>query len=247
LAGEATKLKHTATFWLSLIVPTAVVLALLLGLLEGYVHQHVPRMSRPLWDEWSNTLRGPWTIWTAAVMPIMVAVEAAGLASLEHSGNHWKQLFALPIPRWTVFAVKISMCCILTGASSLVFSGGVVVLALLRSGLFHLHLASAVPWSFIVSITAKTYLASWCVIGIQTWLSMRFSGFAIPLGTALGATLFGGAVGQLGIVGWYPWRLPLESLPWGQTGAAMSVVVSLGLFLAVALLAGRNLSRREIV
>jgi lantibiotic transport system permease protein len=247
LSTEATKLKRTATLWLSVIVPMMFLALLFIGLLNEYAHQRGLRMSRSLLDEWNNVLRGPWTLWTLVALPILIAVEAAGLSSPEHAGKHWTQIFALPIPRWNVFAAKAIVCGLLTGVSSLVFTGGVVVLSLLRSGLFHLHLASGIPWSLVVQITARTYLASWCVICVQTWLSVRFTGFAIPIGTALAATLFGGVAAQLGVTGWYPWTMSADSLPWGWSHTPASAMISPVLCLAVALLANWHLSRREIV
>jgi hypothetical protein len=139
------------------------------------------------------------------------------------------------------------MCALLTGASALIFTAGVVALGLLQSGLFHLDMAAGIPWGLVLRIAARSYLASWCAIAIQTWLSLRFSGFAIPIGIALAATLFTGAATQFRITGWYPWAMMTDSLPWGWSHVPAPAIVSPVLSLAAALLAGWHLSRRETV
>src|ERR1700719_537254 len=43
---------------------------------------------------WVDLLRGGWDVWLVLILPMLIFFEAASLATLEHSGNHWKQLFA---------------------------------------------------------------------------------------------------------------------------------------------------------
>lgn len=246
LSTEATKLKKTATLWLSLIVPAMLLLLLFIGLVDDYFRHPIRRMPASAEAEWISVLARPWMLW-AHLLPILIAVEAAGLASPEHAGKHWKQLYALPIPRWSVYVAKALMCALLTAGSSLFFSAGLVALGLARSELFHLQIASDVPLGVVLEVTARAYLASWCVIAIQTWLSVRFSGFAISIGTAVAALLFSGLAAQFGVAGLYPWTMPLDSLPWGWSEAPAPAMVSPLLCVAVAVAAGWHLSRREVV
>jgi len=247
LSTEATKLKHTATLWLSAIVPVTMLTLLFIGLLNEYFQHRGLGMQQSALELWNNTLRGPWTMWTLVAAPILIAVEATGLASPEHAGKHWTQLFSLPIPRWSVFAAKAIMCALLTGASSLIFTAGAIALGLMQSELYHLDMASGIPWGLVLRIAARSYLASWCAIAIQTWLSLRFSGFAIPIGTALAGTLFTGAASQFRITGWYPWSMMADSLPWGWSHVPAPAIISPALCLLVGLLAGWQMSRREVV
>ena len=184
LSTEITKLKHTSTLWSSLIFPALILMLPMINLIGEYT-VWTPRSPRPLLDEWNTAIRPWWTIWTAA-LPLLIAMQTAGLANLEHEGRHWKQLYTLPIPRWSIFAAKIVVCGLLVGVNFLIFGVGVLGLGLLRSGLFHLNMASEIPWSMILRLAGRAYLASSAVIAIQMWLGMRVSGFAIPLGVALG-------------------------------------------------------------
>ena len=246
LSTEITKLKHTSTLWLSLIVPAFAIMVALMNLLGDYAHW-TPRPPRPPLDEWNTALRSLWTIWVAAVLPFLIAIETVGLASPEHAGKHWKQLYTMPIPRWSIFAAKTVVCALLVCVSFVTFGVGVLGLGLLRSGLFHLDMASAIPWGLMLHIAGRAYLASSAVIAIQMWLSMRVSGFAIPVGAGLGATMAGTVLGPLHLTGWWPWLMPFDSLPWGIDHVPASVIISPVAFVVLTVLAGWHLSHSEIV
>jgi hypothetical protein len=246
LSTEITKLKHSSTLWSSLIFPAFVLMVALMNLLGDYAHW-IPRPPRPPLDEWNTALRPLWTIWVAAVLPFLIAMETAGLASPEHAGKHWKQLYSMPIPRWSIFAAKTMVCALLVGVSFLIFGVGVIGLGLLRSGLFHLQMAPWIPWGMMLRVAGRAYLASSAIIAIQMWLSMRVSGFAIPVGAALGATLAGTALGPLHLIGWWPWLMPFDSLPWGIDHVPAPAIVSPVAFVVLTVFAGWRLSHSEIV
>jgi hypothetical protein len=54
-----------------------------------------------------------------------VSLEAALLAGLEHRENTWKQLFSLPIPRWTIYVPKLLVGFMLVCLSPLVLALGI--------------------------------------------------------------------------------------------------------------------------
>jgi len=246
LSTEITKLKHTSTLWLSVIFPAIVLILQFIALLDQY-SRGIPGPFRPLTSEWGIGLRQPWMVWTVAIMPILISLEAVGLVSAEHAGKHWKQLYALPIPRWSIFVAKTAVCALLTGVSLLLFSAGVLGLELLRSGLFHLHMASAIPWGLILRICGGAYLASAAVIAVQMWLSMRFAGFAIPVGVALACMIAAGTLGRVDLAGWWPWSMPADSLPFGVGHVPASMLVSPLAFSVILVLGGWRLSRREVM
>jgi hypothetical protein len=245
LSTEFAKLKHTATLWLSILFPALLFVIALISLLDEY-YQGRPRAVRPLAVEWNAALRPLWTIWAAAVVPLLIAMETVGLASPEHAGKHWKQLYTLPIRRWNIFAAKTAVCGLLLGMSFLIFGIGVLGLALTRSGLFHLQLGAAIPWSLMLGLAGRAYLASGALIAIQMWLSMRYAGFAIPAGAALAAIATGTVLAQMKLAGWWPWLMPFDSLPWGIDHVPASPVISPVVFVVVIALAGWRLSRAEV-
>ena len=119
-------------------------------------------------------------------------------------------------------------------------------LGLLRSGVFHLHMASGIPWGLMLRAAGRGYVASSAVIAIQMWLSMQVSGFAIPVGAGLGATMAGTVLSQIHLIGWWPWLMPVDSLPWGMDHVPASLIVSPVAFVVLAVLAEWRLSRSEI-
>ena len=66
---------------------------------------------------WTDLLSFGWVMWLSLFTPALITFEAMCLASFQHGGPHWKQLFAMPIPRWNIFAVKMLCCGLLVGAS----------------------------------------------------------------------------------------------------------------------------------
>ena len=39
------------------------------------------------------------------------AIETALIAGLDHSENQWKNILALPVPRWTIYIGKLLVAC----------------------------------------------------------------------------------------------------------------------------------------
>jgi len=206
--AEAIKLRRTS-------IPTMAVIAAILASVTELVNLldsgGGPPDLRPPAVIWQNLLQGHWALWLVFFVPMLIALEAASLANLEHSGNQWKQLFTCPLPRWTIYATKMLFCGALVSAGFVVSALGFIVDGLIFSGLHGLHLASAIPWFAIAALTGKAALACWLPVVIQSWLSARFSGFGIPIGIAFAALLFGFMmIGERlnAIVSWYPWMLP---------------------------------------
>jgi cytochrome oxidase assembly protein ShyY1 len=51
----------------------------------------------------------------------------------------------------------------------------------------------------------------------------------------------------LDLLGWWPWTMPMDSLPFGIDHVTPSLIVSPLAFAIIAVLAGWQLSRREVV
>jgi lantibiotic transport system permease protein len=200
---------------------------------------------------WTDLLSFGWVMWLGLFTPALIVFEAICLASIEHSGRHWKQLFALPIPRWRIFAVKMLFCGLLVGASFIVF--GVTSLAgvLFFSWVRGLHLAASTPWLEMLLTGLRAYMACWLLIVIHTWLSVRFPGFPVPAGIAFAAMLIGVLLVNVSpdVFGWwYPWTLPINVRPQGLYDSHNTLAPALfgGLAgVALAPLASWDLGRRE--
>jgi len=210
VSTEAIKLQRTAALWLAIGAP---VLAVLLELIALFDRTYPP--SGDAGTVWGILLGGGYTSWLGFCLPILISFEAASLANLEHSGKHWKQLFAFPIPRWSVYTTKMLFCGLLAWVSILIGILGFTGDVLIYSGAHGLNLASAIPWPQMLTMVGKAYMASCFLIVIQTWLSTKFSGVALPVGIGFAALAVGLVLLPLGegvLSSWYPWTLPLRVL-----------------------------------
>jgi hypothetical protein len=244
---EALKLRRTAALWLPVAAP---VLALILEIIDLFDRNYRPRGDAI--TVWRSLLGGGWALWLILFVPLLIAFEAASLFNLEHNGKQWKQLFAFPIPRWGVYATKMLFCGLLVGASFLIITLGSTGVVLIYSGFKELHLGSAIPWAEIFITAGKAYAASWLMIAIQSWLSARFAGIALPVGGAFAGLVLGLVLPSplrfAGFLSWYPWMAPLLTLPTMNPSDLHNAVLpalfgSLG-GLALGALASWDLARR---
>lgn len=248
LKAETIKLRRTAAPVVAVATPVLVSFMQLFGLLN-----RKDTFWPPAEVVWAGLLKGQWTVWLAFFVPVLISFMAASLAGLEHSGNQWKQLFAFPIPRWWVYAMKMLSCGLLVGVSFEVFTLAFIGNALIYGRVDGLDLASAVPWGTILAVAGKAFLACWIVIVIQTWLSTRISGFGAAIGSGAAGLIFGYMLSSIGDKGdwgrWYPWMLPFSTNPPGGMNVHNTLLPALvgalgGLLLGA--LACRDLaSRRE--
>jgi hypothetical protein len=209
ISTEAIKLRRTVAVWLAVAAPA---LAILIELAAVFGRTTPPRGTTSA--QWRLLLQPGWTSWFGFCLPMLIAFEAACLANLENNGKQWKQLFAFPIPRWSVYATKMLFCGLLVGASFVVAVLGFAGDVLSYSVVYGLHMASAIPWPEILTTAGKAYVASWLLIVIQSWLGARFAGLASPVGIGFAGLVLGFVVlliGEGAVSSWYPWLLPLRT------------------------------------
>lgn len=212
LSSEAGKLRCTALIPIAVGAPVVVAffdLMLWLGQNRRY-----PMQPETIW----NLLRhGGGVFWVLPILPLLIAVQAAMLVDMEHSGQHWKQLFAWPIPRWSVYAAKMTAVAAVVGVSFAVFVPMFVLAALGFGAVRHLPVEGTIPWRGLSGDAIRSFVAAWPLIAIQTWISVRFRGLAAAVGISIAALLccaiFSGPLEQAGH--WYPWLLPLWALAEG--------------------------------
>jgi len=213
ISAEGIKLRRAAPLRLALAAP-ALLAALELQTMfsRRQINQTDPTLL------WRDLMSFGWALWLGLFTPALIVFEAIALAGLEHGGRHWKQLFSLPVPRWSTFAVKMLFGAALLGASFLAFTATSVGAVLLFSGARGLHLAAWLPWREILLTAGRAYAACWLLIVVHTWLSVRFAGFAMPAGIAFAAVLVGYLLlnASPSVFGWwYPWTLALSAWPGG--------------------------------
>jgi hypothetical protein len=204
LHAETLKLKRTLAFRMIFVAP------LLVATLQFFVVWNQKRVPSnfQLWDTISKAALA---IWAVFMLPLLITLETALINGVEHGEKQWKHIFALPIPRHAVYLAKLLVAQALAAASTLILSALIVAVGLalirLRPELPH---EGAIPYVWILKHAAFVWLAAWLIIAIQTWISIRWHGFALALGTGIGGTFFAIFAASAGIGKYYPWLMPVN-------------------------------------
>src|SRR5574340_188865 len=102
LSAELLKLKRTLALWLAFALPAVIVFLFFLN-----YFQRGEFLIREDADSWKWLAQNVLILWSMLFLPLFTALETALLSGLEHSEKNWKHLFALPIPRWTIYTAKL--------------------------------------------------------------------------------------------------------------------------------------------
>jgi hypothetical protein len=204
LHAELLKLKRTLAFRMVFVMP------LLVALLQFFALWRSRKFGADfkLWETLPTNMLG---IWAVFMMPLLITLETALLNGIEHGDRQWKHLLALPVPRHTVYLAKFIVAQALNAASTL-FLCVLTVLAGLAIMQLRPELAGSgpVPYARLARHAALVWLAAWLIVAIHTWVSIRWSGFAVALGTGICGTFFALFAASASVGKYYPWLLPMN-------------------------------------
>jgi hypothetical protein len=247
ISSEFLKLRRTLALRVAIAAPLAVV-----GL-QVFVASQQPVVLRPGATPLLGLVQGGYFVWTLLALPLFGALTAALVAAVDHQDDHWKQLFALPIPRWSILAGKWVAAVSLVLISFAVLAVGLLMLTTVVHALRPAWPAQPGLARLAAVRMSQAFLATWLLLSIQLWVSLRWRSFPVGLTVGIIAVLLtlGLAArtgGRSSLTRLYPWALPVtavariaESTP---TRAAAAVRGSLG-GLLVGTAACWTLSRRE--
>jgi hypothetical protein len=184
---ELLKLRRTLALWAAWLVPLAV-LAMTTAINLSRAHGTNFVLDEPNgWD--SLMLDLTLVLWCFVVLPLFVALEAALLAGIEHRENTWKHLFALPIPRWTIYVAKLLVGFGLLCITSVVLAAGTAlqgwVILKLRPDL---GLSAPIPWTLILWRSFSFVPPVLLMLAVETWVATRWRSFTVPMGVGIGCT-----------------------------------------------------------
>jgi ABC-2 type transport system permease protein len=201
---------------------------------------------------WATYIQGDLLFWWGLfVLPPQVALIGALLADLDHRGDHWRRLFALPVPRWGIFGAKLLVGGLLLGLGDLLLALGAVTVGLGLAALRLSDLPLSVDWAEIVSHIGASFLASWLALAIQLWVAVRWRGLALPLGLGLVGAVIGLVLGlsprTVALASVFPWTAPFVAGT--HSDQAQLAATALGLVggLAVGIAGCWEVSRRDVV
>lgn len=241
LSAEMLKLKRTIALWMVLVAPLVVVL------LQFLMMSQRPKFYAKVPDAWPILHGGVYSLWAVGMLPLFVTLETALLAGIEHSQKSWKHLFALPVPRAVFYTAKLLVAAAIIAMSCAVLAAGTLAAGLILPKLMPLSTFGPTPWLKLLTGAGSMFLASWLLIALHTWVSLRWPSFALASGVGMAAT-----VGTLVIASsqqwwkFYPWALPLHATMGTQ---AAGLALMLGAFggLVVAVIGCWDVTRRDVL
>ncbi len=229
LHAELLKLKRTLAFRVIFVLP------FLVATLQFFIAWRTQKFA-PDFDLWETITTSSLQIWAVFMLPLLITLETALLNGIEHSDRQWKHIFALPVPRYSVYFAKVIVAQALILISTFILAALIVVVGIAAMQLRpELANSGPAPYGWIAKYAALVWLASWFIIAIHTWISVRWSGFPIPLGAGIAGTFFALFAATASIGKYYPWLLPMNLFIEGRFNSAIVLGVAGGI---VAVLIG---------
>jgi len=249
LHAEALKLKRTIA-WKMVFIAPGVLAALVFLMIWQAPYSTVARSG--VSQQWARLEYLHLRLWGLLVIPMLIALQTALVASLDHNENHWKILCSRPVPRWTLFVSKL----IVVGGMN-ILSTLLLALAVALAGEVLPHLTKQVlfphpiPWSTVFRDSFQMMGLASLVLAIQLWVSMRWRSFSVAMGVGIVATIAGIFATFAGheAGGWprfFPWSLPMLVQEKDPPNLGLVLAVTAIAASAVVCLSCVEFGRREI-
>jgi len=204
ISAEWLKSKRTLMMVLVILAPLA------MGFLElGIGFQYGKRMYKVDGDSWMTLFDHISMMWVLLLLPLFITLEMGLLGALEHNNKTWKQLFSLPLPRWSIYMAKQITGTGIIGLSMLVLSLIAIGVGLIgRIFLPDLGFDAPIPWQILLQNMAVSFLAAWLIISIHLFVSLYSSSFVLAMGVGIVATVFGITIIGSDFEMFDPWTIP---------------------------------------
>ena len=201
-------------------------------------------------DGWMTLIDHTTMMWLLLLLPLFVTLEMGLLGALEHNNKTWKQLYALPLPRWAIYLAKQIIGMGIIGLSMLILGLMTVGVGLIgRIFLPELGFDAPIPWTALTQNLSLAYLAAWLMISIHIWVSLRSSSFVLAMAAGIVPTVCGVMLINSKWVDFDPWAMPgvvshglIEALPY-------TLALTLGLLggIVVACLGCWETTRQDVL
>ena len=243
LRAETLKLRRSLALWLAFIAPVTVVF-----LQTTMVLHQGSKMVPDDASIWSFLLGPSASLWSLLMLPLFVALETALTAGLEHSGDNWKHILALSVPRRSIYLAKLISSIAIIALAHLILAAAIVIAgSLVRLIQPQLGMAAALPWDRLWRYTALPFAGSLLIIVIHLWIAVRWRNFAVAMGVGIALTVCGVLVVNSRWAGYYPWTLPAILVNTFRNGniAWPLMLYGLGVASVAAIFSTREFVRRD--
>lgn len=211
LHAEALKLKRTLALRMTFVAPVLVAL-LVFFIQSNQLSRGIGAKAATLWDTLSNAML---SVWAVFMLPLLITLESALLAGIEHGERQWKHLFALPVSRTSIFtakylAVQALMLWSMLLVCVMVAACGYTLMALYPAA--GLQNAGPPAVGMILSRAMSVWLSAGLLVSIHLWIALRWPSFTVALGAGVAGTFFALFAASAKIGAYYPWLLPVNAI-----------------------------------
>ncbi len=244
LTAEGLKLRRTLAFRLAVLAPLfIVILQFTIELVRGDEESGAPPGTNPL----MGFAQGILTFWTIVLLPFCAALIAALLAALEHQGENWKHLLALPVPRTCIFAAKWIAAVGLLSLSSAVLVAAYCLAAGILQAVKPGWSAASWPLPTIIQRAFLGLCATSLLLSIQMWISLRWRSFIPGLAVGVVSLVVNIIILPAGMfaANLFPWCLPAIAMAPHSPHRVLGVAWGLLGGVALGMIACWDLSHQE--
>ncbi|MEE9406687.1 MAG: ABC transporter permease [Polaribacter sp.] len=249
IKNEFIKLKRTFAFWLTII--SAFLFPILFFIVYFFKHETLaPKVGTNPWEKFM-TMQIENSI--PFFIPMFIVLITSLIMQIEHKSLGIKYLFALPIPKWSVYYGKLTIV-LFAIITTYIYYYVIILLSGALLGAIHsdLKFLAFTPNHLkYIEIIYTSFIASLGIIGIQFWASFRFKNFIIPLGIGMFLTMIGIVISQAPQSIYFPYSFSVLSVTFGEKmpltfGMSSVTVYSLSCFVITAVLGYLDIKRLNV-
>jgi ABC-2 type transport system permease protein len=235
-SAEVLKLKRTLALWMALLAPMVIVA------LQFCMVLRVPpqRLKAGLWPAIQSGVMG----WSILMLPLTAALLTALLNGIEHREGNWKLMFALPVPRWSIYAAKVVAAHALIVLASLVLWAGLIAAGFAAHAILPGAPFGPPPLWPLLKRVALPCAASGMLLAIHLWVSARAKSFTVPLGLGVAAVLVSLVALNDSSMKFWPWMFPANTAM--NERWLVAVVFGVGGGLVASALGAWDICRRDV-
>ncbi|MGN6402077.1 MAG: ABC transporter permease [Flavisolibacter sp.] len=182
LRSEILKTKRAASFYFTLVIAAFIPAILLLNLLTGGAD-----LKAVAQDPLNRIFELCAERTGIAFLPLFVILVCTLLPQIEYRNNTWKQVFASPQTKGSVFLAKflnINRLILFFLIANLAFMLVMVVVAHFSNPALHLLHQPFDAYALLLR-TVNTYMMMLALCSLQFWLGLRYRNFIIPIAVGL--------------------------------------------------------------
>jgi hypothetical protein len=206
IKAESLKLRRTHAFWLTLGGAGFIPLVNFIRI-TGRPDVFVPRMKD---NTWAIHINDNWAPAASFLLPLYLILLISLIAQIEYGNNTWKQVYTTPRTYADIFFSKffvvniLILCCFVLFIVFIVISG----YAAFAINPDYPFTSRPVPWTHLISVSAKMYVSILGIVALQYGLSMRIKNFITPLGIGMALLIGGFMIRQWEHIAYYPYMHP---------------------------------------